>query len=349
MASPPSDNRRPPRPPGDMRARAALLICNLAHPGCHADSLLLINFGLFLVQKFWSPAWIGTLALSHWAPQWWQFVTASFLHANWEHLSSNAFSLLIFGRIGGPPGLGTLKLLPSSQWAQGGECMPAEARGRLHYQYATMQHGPASPSCCVLPCSGGGGGLVRRVGHLPRMRHWCAAAQRRPARVLQGEANAVQRHGCRISEHVRVTGLVRQAGHIKCCTCCCRGMRGVLPGLPTYSYRLARRLRCGVWALYGEPHTRSWLITNTWGPGSMHVLLRCMPAMRSTRACLNAAPSASCTALQFQNRASKTTRCVGPPAGGGADQVQALATPAAGGGDPGAVCGQASAQCEQSR
>ena len=28
-----------------------------------------------------------------------QFVTATFMHANWQHLSSNAFALLVFGRM----------------------------------------------------------------------------------------------------------------------------------------------------------------------------------------------------------------------------------------------------------
>ena len=29
---------------------------------------------------------LGSLALDHWAPRWWQFVTATFVHANWQHL-----------------------------------------------------------------------------------------------------------------------------------------------------------------------------------------------------------------------------------------------------------------------
>lgn len=33
------------------------------------------------------------------APKWTQFVTAAFVHANWDHLFSNAFSLLVFGRM----------------------------------------------------------------------------------------------------------------------------------------------------------------------------------------------------------------------------------------------------------
>lgn len=62
-------------------------------------SLLCINFALHLASYFYKPAWMAALPLSHWAPHWWQFVTAAFVHANWEHLLSNAFSLLVFGRM----------------------------------------------------------------------------------------------------------------------------------------------------------------------------------------------------------------------------------------------------------
>jgi membrane associated rhomboid family serine protease len=62
-------------------------------------SLLILNFGIHIINYFWQPAWLSTLALAHWAPQWWQFVTAAFVHANWEHLLGNAFSLLVFGRM----------------------------------------------------------------------------------------------------------------------------------------------------------------------------------------------------------------------------------------------------------
>ena len=62
-------------------------------------SLLLINFALHSIAYIWSPSWMSSLALSHWRPQWWQFATAAFIHANWEHLLGNAFSLLVFGRM----------------------------------------------------------------------------------------------------------------------------------------------------------------------------------------------------------------------------------------------------------
>ena len=77
--------------------------------------LLLINFGLFFINWLAHPRWMALLPLNHWAPRWWQFVTATFVHANWEHLSSNAFSLLIFGRIGaGAGGAGRADPLRSS-------------------------------------------------------------------------------------------------------------------------------------------------------------------------------------------------------------------------------------------
>lgn len=62
-------------------------------------SLLVINFGVHIVNYFWHPPMLSSLALAHWAPQWWQFITAAFVHANWEHLLGNAFSLLVFGRM----------------------------------------------------------------------------------------------------------------------------------------------------------------------------------------------------------------------------------------------------------
>jgi membrane associated rhomboid family serine protease len=61
--------------------------------------LLLINFGIHVAATTFLPSLPGMLALSHYAPKWWQFVTAAFVHANWDHLFGNAFSLLVFGRM----------------------------------------------------------------------------------------------------------------------------------------------------------------------------------------------------------------------------------------------------------
>ena len=63
-------------------------------------TLLLLNFALFAAQSFVQLPVLALLPLNHWRPVWWQFVTCTFMHANWEHLSSNAFSLLVFGRMG---------------------------------------------------------------------------------------------------------------------------------------------------------------------------------------------------------------------------------------------------------
>ncbi|KAL4426803.1 hypothetical protein ABPG77_006589 [Micractinium sp. CCAP 211/92] len=61
--------------------------------------VLLLNFGLFIGANLMHVPALAALTLDHWRPQWWQFVTATFMHANWQHLSSNAFSLLVFGRM----------------------------------------------------------------------------------------------------------------------------------------------------------------------------------------------------------------------------------------------------------
>ena len=72
---------------------------NNAGMGNGVFAMLLLNFVLHGIAYFWSPPWIQSLALSHWHPKPWQFVTAAFVHANWEHLFGNAFSLLVFGRM----------------------------------------------------------------------------------------------------------------------------------------------------------------------------------------------------------------------------------------------------------
>ncbi|CAJ1972315.1 unnamed protein product [Sphenostylis stenocarpa] len=42
---------------------------------------------------------VKALYLYHNWPAWYQFVTATFCHANWNHLSSNLFFLYIFGKL----------------------------------------------------------------------------------------------------------------------------------------------------------------------------------------------------------------------------------------------------------
>ncbi|PRW58478.1 Rhomboid protease [Chlorella sorokiniana] len=62
-------------------------------------AILSINFLLFAGSNLLHMPALASLTLNHWQPQWWQFVTATFMHANWQHLSSNAFALLVFGRM----------------------------------------------------------------------------------------------------------------------------------------------------------------------------------------------------------------------------------------------------------
>ena len=70
---------------------------NLGYSGVF--SLLLVNFALFIASHVIHVPWVSALYLQHSHPRWWQYVTSAFCHASWEHLSSNAFMLLIFGRI----------------------------------------------------------------------------------------------------------------------------------------------------------------------------------------------------------------------------------------------------------
>ena len=61
--------------------------------------LLLLNLVMFVLdhQLHWPQ--IHKLYLDHINPKWWQFITCSFCHASWAHLSSNIFLLYVFGKI----------------------------------------------------------------------------------------------------------------------------------------------------------------------------------------------------------------------------------------------------------
>ena len=61
--------------------------------------LLLINLAVFAADSFLKLPIMSKLYLHHYAPQWWQFVTAAFCHHSWDHLSSNLFMLMSFGRV----------------------------------------------------------------------------------------------------------------------------------------------------------------------------------------------------------------------------------------------------------
>ncbi|MGF1497445.1 MAG: rhomboid family intramembrane serine protease [Elainellaceae cyanobacterium] len=60
--------------------------------------LLLINLIVFLLDHPLGLPLEG-LYLNHANPQWYQFITSMFCHANWTHLSGNLFMLYIFGRL----------------------------------------------------------------------------------------------------------------------------------------------------------------------------------------------------------------------------------------------------------
>ncbi|XP_026423606.1 rhomboid-like protein 11, chloroplastic [Papaver somniferum] len=61
--------------------------------------ILLINLGVFAADHWFHIREIKGLYLYHSLPVWYQFVTSTFCHANWKHLSSNLFFLYIFGKL----------------------------------------------------------------------------------------------------------------------------------------------------------------------------------------------------------------------------------------------------------
>ncbi|KAL6985401.1 Rhomboid-like protein 11, chloroplastic [Sarracenia purpurea var. burkii] len=61
--------------------------------------ILLLNLGIYAADHLFQVRGIKALYLYHNWPAWYQFVTATFCHANWNHLSSNLFFLYIFGKL----------------------------------------------------------------------------------------------------------------------------------------------------------------------------------------------------------------------------------------------------------
>ncbi|KAL2643975.1 hypothetical protein R1flu_011562 [Riccia fluitans] len=61
--------------------------------------LLLLNLGIYALDHWLHFPVISHLYLHHQDPRWYQFVTATFCHINWTHLSSNLFFLYIFGKL----------------------------------------------------------------------------------------------------------------------------------------------------------------------------------------------------------------------------------------------------------
>ena len=61
--------------------------------------MLLLNLIIFVLDHTFHLPQIQRLYLDHIGPRWWQFITSSFCHGSWAHLSSNTFMLYVFGKI----------------------------------------------------------------------------------------------------------------------------------------------------------------------------------------------------------------------------------------------------------
>lgn len=61
--------------------------------------ILLLNIGIFLADHVFQVGLVKELYLYHSQPAWYQFITSTFCHFNWNHLSSNLFFLYIFGKL----------------------------------------------------------------------------------------------------------------------------------------------------------------------------------------------------------------------------------------------------------
>ncbi|PSR91245.1 Rhomboid-like protein [Actinidia chinensis var. chinensis] len=61
--------------------------------------IILLNLGLYVADHLFQVRGIKDLYFYHNRPAWYQFVTSTFCHANWQHLSSNLFFLYIFGKL----------------------------------------------------------------------------------------------------------------------------------------------------------------------------------------------------------------------------------------------------------
>ncbi|XP_073285298.1 rhomboid-like protein 11, chloroplastic [Primulina huaijiensis] len=61
--------------------------------------ILLINIGIYVADHVFQVPLVKELYLYHNQPAWYQFITATFCHFSWNHLSSNLFFLYIFGKL----------------------------------------------------------------------------------------------------------------------------------------------------------------------------------------------------------------------------------------------------------
>lgn len=89
----------PPRTAASDAARLPPPPTTQKHPSYSGTfSLLALNYALFLADHVFHYTPVASLYLHHVGWHWWQFITCTFCHASWEHLSGNAFLLLIFGK-----------------------------------------------------------------------------------------------------------------------------------------------------------------------------------------------------------------------------------------------------------
>ncbi|XP_023637547.1 rhomboid-like protein 11, chloroplastic [Capsella rubella] len=61
--------------------------------------IILTNLAIFMSEHLYNVRAIKSMYLYSDNPVWYQFVTSTFCHADWNHLSSNLFFLYIFGKI----------------------------------------------------------------------------------------------------------------------------------------------------------------------------------------------------------------------------------------------------------
>jgi len=61
--------------------------------------ILLLNVGIFVADHVLHLPMMHSLYLYHYHARWFQFVTNTFCHASWSHLSGNIFFLYIFGKL----------------------------------------------------------------------------------------------------------------------------------------------------------------------------------------------------------------------------------------------------------
>ncbi|KAF8065519.1 RBL11 [Scenedesmus sp. PABB004] len=61
--------------------------------------LICLNLAGFVADHVLHLPGAAALYLNHAHPQWWQWVTHAFMHANYQHLVGNLFNLLLFGRM----------------------------------------------------------------------------------------------------------------------------------------------------------------------------------------------------------------------------------------------------------